>query len=156
MSMASWKTTVTTEMPYLLTERTSVVLGMPASARSTGMVTYCSISSGESAGAEVITCTCTLVMSGTASTLSVAGARRPNRTKSKLAASTRARFRSDQVTRAVKSCTLVLFLGERRLEHRALEREHALGHDLLALLQARQDLDLACRRSAQHYVVQLE
>jgi hypothetical protein len=96
----SSNTTVTTDRPYFDVERTSVVLGMPAMARSTGTVTYCSTSAGESAGAEVMICTCTLVTSGTASMGSCKAARTPNSTRIKLAKSTTGRLASDQRTMA--------------------------------------------------------
>ena len=40
---------------------------MPLMEVSTGKLTYCSTSTGPSAGAAVMICTCTLVTSGTAS-----------------------------------------------------------------------------------------
>ncbi len=79
-------------MPYFESERISVVFGIPAMARSTGVVTYCSTSTGESAGAEVITCTWTFVMSGTASIDSVLAARSPSSAQSSVASKTTGRF----------------------------------------------------------------
>ena len=67
MSVPSLKTIVTTEMPNLEIDRICSTSGSPLIAPSTGNDRNCSTSSGESAGASVITCTCTLVKSGTAS-----------------------------------------------------------------------------------------
>ena len=67
MSVPSWKTTVTTEMPNFEIDRISSTLGRPLIAPSTGNDSSDSTSRGESAGASVITCTCTFVRSGTAS-----------------------------------------------------------------------------------------
>src|SRR5688572_2800466 len=100
MSVPSSKATVTTDRPYLDVERTSVVLGMPAMARSTGTVTYCSTSAGDSAGADVMTCTCTLVTSGTASMGSCDAERRPSSVSSSAASTTTGRLASDQRTMA--------------------------------------------------------
>ncbi len=58
---------VTTEMPNLEIDRICSTLGKPLIAPSTGNDSNDSTSSGESAGASVITWTCTLVRSGTAS-----------------------------------------------------------------------------------------
>lgn len=54
MSVPSWNTTVTTERPYFDTDRTCAIFGKPDIARSTGMLMYCSTSTGDSAGAAVI------------------------------------------------------------------------------------------------------
>ena len=67
MSVPSWKTIVTTEMPNFEIERICSTLGRPLIAPSTGNESSVSTSSGLSAGASVITWTCTLVRSGTAS-----------------------------------------------------------------------------------------
>src|SRR4051812_40054133 len=112
MFVPSSKTMVTTEIPYFEMERTSVVRGMPAIARSTGTLTYCSTSVGARAGDVVMTCTWTFVMSGTASMGKVAAARAPTRTSSAVANSTRARLRRDQETIAERSDTSLL-LAER-------------------------------------------
>ena len=53
----SLNTIVTTDKPYREIERTSSTWGIPDIDRSTGKVTYCSISKGEREGAEVMTCT---------------------------------------------------------------------------------------------------
>jgi hypothetical protein len=55
MSVSSSNTTVTTDTPYFDSERISVTFGRPDIARSTGMLMYCSTSTGESAGAAVMT-----------------------------------------------------------------------------------------------------
>lgn len=52
--MPSWNTTVTTDSPYFDTERTCSIRGSPPIARSTGIDTYFSISTGDSAGAAVM------------------------------------------------------------------------------------------------------
>ena len=67
MSVPSWKTIVTTEMPNFEIERICSTFGSPLIAPSTGNESSVSTSSGLSAGASVITCTCTFVRSGTAS-----------------------------------------------------------------------------------------
>jgi hypothetical protein len=67
MSVSSSKTTVTTETPYFESERISVTFGRPDMARSTGMLMYCSTSTGDRAGAAVMIWTWMLVTSGTAS-----------------------------------------------------------------------------------------
>ena len=67
-SVSSVKTMVTADTLVRDVDRTWVTPGRPAMASSTGRVTSCSTSSGASPGAFVRTCTCTLVMSGTAST----------------------------------------------------------------------------------------
>ena len=58
---------VTTEIPNLEIDRICSTLGRPLIAPSTGNESSDSTSSGDSAGASVITWTCTLVRSGTAS-----------------------------------------------------------------------------------------
>src|SRR6476659_8641514 len=115
MSVPSLNTTVTTEIPYLEMERISVVLGMPAMARSTGTVTYCSISTGERAGAAVMICTWMFVTSGTASLESVPAAFSPSRTNNNVAARTSGRVRKDQPMMGEKSPTSVV-LAERVLQ----------------------------------------
>ncbi len=67
MSVPSLNTIVTTETPNFEIERISSTFGSPLIAPSTGNDRSDSTSSGESAGASVITCTCTFVRSGTAS-----------------------------------------------------------------------------------------
>ena len=91
MSVPSSKTTVTTDSPYLEMDRTSSTLGIPDIARSTGTVTYCSTSTGDSAGAAVITWTWTFVMSGTASIGRFTAECTPTITRSAVAISTSAR-----------------------------------------------------------------
>ena len=67
MSVPSSNTRVMADRPKRESERTCVTFGSPFMTRSIGAVTYCSTSTGPSAGAFVSTCTCTLVTSGTAS-----------------------------------------------------------------------------------------
>src|SRR5690349_4802364 len=138
MLVSSVKTTVTTERPYFEIDRTSVTCGIPAMARSTGMVTYCSASIGESAGAAVITWTCTLVTSGTASIGSFAAERIPTTTNSSVATSTIMRFLRDHSTTAERKAISVL-LSDGALEHEALQREDPIDDHRLALAQARED-----------------
>src|SRR3954452_23583717 len=139
MLVASVKTMVTTDSPYFESDRTCSTFGVPAIARSTGTVTYCSTSTGESAGAAVMTCTWTFVTSGTASIGSSSAARTPATTRSRDAMITIARWRRDQATTWVRSCTSLL-LAEGALEDGALQGEDPLDHDLFALAQATQDL----------------
>src|SRR5262245_9316554 len=140
MSVSSSNTTVTTESPYLESDLTSSTLGMPAMARSTGAVTYCSTSTGDSAGAAVMIWTCTLVTSGTASIGRLKMARTPTAMKRSVATRTTARWRSDQATTRVRKITSFL-LAEGALQDGALQSEHAVGDDQLALAQAGQGLD---------------
>src|SRR5688572_14005017 len=155
MSVSSSKTTVTTDRPYLDSERTSSTRGIPAMARSTGTVTYCSISTGDSAGEVVITCTCTLVTSGTASMGRVMAARIPAATSRMLAAMTMARWRSDQLTVWLSRCNSLL-LAEGALEDGALQGEDPVHDDALALAQPGQDLHPATRGAPQLHRVDLE
>src|SRR6187401_3481894 len=155
MSVPSANTTVTTDRPYFDTERISVLRGTPASARSTGTVTYCSTSTGESAGAAVITCTCTLVMSGTASMGSRTAEVTPSAINSRQATSTTGRLASDQ--RTTEESQLISFLlGERAAQHAALQREDAVDHHGFALAQTREHADSAQAGLAEVDLVQLE
>src|SRR6188472_315319 len=155
MSVPSSKTTVTTDRPYFEIERTSSTFGIPDIARSTGTVTYCSTSTGDSAGAAVITWTCTLVTSGTASIGRSAADRIPTITRSAVAISTTARWRSDQATMRPRRITSLSF-AEAALQDRALDAEHAVDHDLFTRAQAAEDLHAARRRPTQGHGVQLE
>lgn len=65
---------------------------MPAIARSIGVVTNVSTSTGPRAGAGVITCTWTFVTSGTASMPTRVAATEPSRTKTALSTRTTMRF----------------------------------------------------------------
>ena len=67
MSVFSVNTAVTWEKPLREIERVLSRPGMPDSAVSIRNVTCFSISAGDNANADVLTCTCLLVMSGTAS-----------------------------------------------------------------------------------------
>src|SRR5580698_6621370 len=67
MSVPSLKTIVTTDTPNLETDRICSTSGSPLIAPETGNDNNESTSSGDNAGASVITWTCTLVKSGTAS-----------------------------------------------------------------------------------------
>src|SRR5262245_26476001 len=155
MSVPSRNTMVTTDRPYLEIERTCSVRGIPAMARSIGTVTYCSTSTGDSAGDEVMIWTCTLVISGTASMGRLRAAFSPNSRNKSVATSTTGRLRSDQSTKRERSAMSLLVFGEGGLEHGALEREHAVHHHLFALLQPSHHLDLAPGRLAQRELVQL-
>src|SRR4051812_32769634 len=155
MSVPSSKATVTTERPYLETERTSSTFGMPDIARSTGTVTYCSTSIGESAGAGVMICTWTLVMSGTASMGRSTAERTPTMIRRAVARRTIARWRSDQATMRPRKITSLL-LAEGALQDRALEREDAVDNHLLAGAQAAQDFDATAGGAAHRDRVSLE
>src|SRR4051812_7473158 len=144
MSVPSSKTIVTTDRPYLEIDRISVVRGVPAMARSTGMLTYFSTSTGDSAGAAVMTCTCTFVMSGTASMGSVNAARTPSARKTTDATRTMARFCRDNRTMAERT-PMSLFLGDRALESDALQGEGTFDHHLFAFAEAVEDLHFAER-----------
>src|SRR5262249_53366011 len=133
----------------------STTRGTPAIARSMGTVTYCSISTGDSAGADVMTWTCTLVRSGTASIGSLRAACTPKSTSSNVATSTMGRLRNDQPMMAERARTSVL-LAEGALEHGALEREDAVDDHLLARAQAGDDLDLAGGGATERDAVDLE
>ena len=67
MLVSSVKVATTCEKPNFEIERTLLSPGRPPSDSSMGRVMSCSISSGERAGATVLTCTCTGVVSGKAS-----------------------------------------------------------------------------------------
>src|SRR3954468_6253244 len=147
MSVPSSKTMVTTDRPYFEIERTSSTLGMPDIARSTGTVTYCSTSMGDRAGAAVMTWTCTLVMSGTASIGRSKADRTPSAASKAVAISTRARWASDHPTIQSRRRTSVL-LPEGAFQDRALQRETALDDHLLTHPEAAQDLGASPRRPA--------
>lgn len=66
-SVPSAKSTVTSLMPYLETERTMVLCGRPSSSCSTGVETRCSTSSGVMPGTLRITLTWVGEISGKAS-----------------------------------------------------------------------------------------
>src|SRR5512140_2016635 len=138
MLVSSEKTIVTTETPYFEIERISVTFGRPDIARSTGTVTYCSISTGESAGADVMICTCRLVTSGTASMGRRKAAPTPRTISNSVARRTIGRFRNDQRTMAERKC-MSLLLAEGALQHGALEREDAVDDDALLVAKTRQD-----------------
>src|SRR3954462_2401176 len=117
MSVSSRKTTVTTDRPYFEIERTSVVRGMPAIARSTGTLMYCSTSTGDKAGAAVMTCIWTLVTSGTASIGRLAADRRPIAMNRTVVASTIGRFFKDHETTADRNASISILLAERSLQN---------------------------------------
>src|SRR5215468_10088189 len=77
MSVRSVKMAVIWEKPLRDSERVLSRPGAPASAVSIGKVICFSISTGDSAGAIVLICTCLLVMSGTASIGSLVSAKAP-------------------------------------------------------------------------------
>src|SRR3954452_6328638 len=156
MLVSSVKTMVTTDRPYFEIDRTCSTFGIPAMARSTGTVTYCSTSTGESAGAAVITWTWTLVTSGTASIGNSRAERTPATTNSSVAAITIARWRRDQATTLVSSTISLLLFAEGALEDGALEGEDAVDHHPLAVAQPTQDLDASRRSPAQRHRMHLE
>src|SRR5689334_4198424 len=155
MSVPSSNTMVTTEMPYLEIERTSVVLGIPAIARSTGMLTYCSTSVGARAGDVVMTCTWTLVTSGTASMGKVNAARAPKRQSNAAPSRTTALFRSEKATTAESSPTSLL-LAEGPAQDGALQGERPLDDDFFVLAQTGDYFDHSYGRFSEPDVVQLE
>src|SRR5262245_16873124 len=156
MSVPSSNTTVTTETPYLEIDRISSTRGIPAMARSTAVLTYCSTSTGDSAGATVMIWTWTFVTSGTASIGSSIAERTPTNTSSAAPTRTIARCRSDQPTIRVRIHTSLLLAAEGALQDRALQREDAVDNDLLAGAQAAENLDASPRRPADGDGVQLE
>ena len=95
MSEPSRKMSVTWESPNLVSDRISSTPWMPESSISSGMVTAFSVSSGARAGTSVLTCTCGLVMSGTASIGSVAADQRPIPSETAATSSRKARWRSE-------------------------------------------------------------
>src|SRR6266516_7583621 len=95
MFVLSVKISVTCDRPNLESERISVMPGTPASSVSRGNVTSFSISSGASAGTSVLTWTCTLVMSGTASIGRRAADQSPTSNSPTAAKRTKARCRSE-------------------------------------------------------------
>ena len=133
MSVLSLKTAVTCEKPLRESERVLSRPGMPASAVSIGNVTCFSISTGDSAGAKVLTCTCLLVMSGTASIGSRSATRRPR--------SPREREQQHEPAVADRKCedALIIALAQssaERLHELGLEREGVGDRDGLAGLEA--------------------
>src|SRR5262249_39587822 len=129
--VSSENTTVTSETPYFDSERTCMVRGSPAMARSTGIVTYCSISIGDSAREDVMICTWTWVRGGTASMGSRSAAGTPSTTKSTAASSTTSRLRKDS-WRMPRSSSISGLFAERALEQRALQGKDPFYDHLLA------------------------
>src|SRR4051794_7475433 len=114
MSVPSRKTTVTTLIPNFEIERICSTLGRPLIAPSTGNERSDSTSRGESAGASVITCTCTLVRSGTASIGRFAAAYTPSPATRHVAINTRKRLLSDDSMMAFSMSALRKAWGDAR------------------------------------------
>src|SRR5262249_35395326 len=149
MSVPSLNTTVTTETPNFEIDRICSTLGSPLMAPSTGNESSDSTSSGDSAGASVITCTCTFVRSGTASIGRWSAEYTPSAAIRSVPTITRKRFRSDDSMMAfsmdevsTREPELSIVLGLVLEDELTLEDEGAAGDHRLARVQARGD-DLA-------------
>src|SRR5262245_59945288 len=158
MSVPSLNVTTTCDRPNLEMERTCSSAGRPDSACSTGKVMRCSTSSGARAGAVVLICTCTGVVSGKASTSSRRSDSTPTTASASTPTTTRTRCRSEKsITQlstgnpfrearrphgpsvvAVRSPRAEVVLEQLRPQHAA-----ALGHHHLAGQQAGNDLGVA-------------
>src|SRR5262249_56955742 len=95
MSVPSSKVTTTCDRPNLETERSCSRRGRPLRTCSTGKVICFSISSGPRAGATVLICTCTGVVSGKASMLRRRSDNAPTTTKTTVPRITRKRCRRE-------------------------------------------------------------
>ena len=142
MSVPSLKTIVTTETPNFEIDRICSTSGSPLIAPETGNDSSESTSSGESAGASVITWTCTFVRSGTASI----GRWSAEYTPSPATSSSRHQHEEAVVQRrfddGVEHGLGLLFLvGSVLKDQLALEQESAGGDDLVSVGQAGLDLD---------------
>src|SRR5258708_39803112 len=117
MSVRSVKTAVICAKPFRENDRVDSSPGVPANAVSSATVSCFSISTGVSAGADALTCTWTLVTSGTASIGSLVSDQNPE------AATTRVTSRTSHLRRTEKSTilsiivsVLVAGLGQFRLQ----------------------------------------
>src|SRR3954470_9146794 len=137
MSVASLNTAVTCENPLRDSERVLSRPGAPASAVSIGKVTCFSISPGDKAGADVLICTCLLVMSGTASIGSLVSAQPPSIMTMAPRATTAQRRRIERST--IPSIMTVLRIGFLEL---GLQRETVGGSYGLAGREATEDFDV--------------
>src|SRR5688572_32597515 len=118
------------ERPNLESERSSIMPCRPAIWLSSGSVTSFSISSGASAGTAVLTSTCGLVMSGTASIGSRSADHTPTTMSTSVASSTIARWRSDAST-VLKTMRLFPFRRHDTARLPAFDRRqfrHPEGH----------------------------
>src|SRR6266498_2034274 len=95
MSVPSVKLSVTCERPNLVSERISSMPGSPAISRSMTCVISFSDSSAASAETSVLICTCTPVMSGTASIGRCVADHKPTPSKATAPSKTMARWRSE-------------------------------------------------------------
>src|SRR3984957_10519050 len=138
MSVLSLKTAVIWAKPLRENDQVFSSPGMPASATSMGNVTCFSISRGDSAGAKALTCTWTLVMSGTASIGSLVSDHTPDAEAASVNSSTSQRFRTEKAR--MRSIMARSILGQRFQEF-GLEQERVAHRDLLAGTQPRNDLD---------------
>ena len=147
MSVPSLKTIVTTETPNLEIDRICSTSGSPLIAPETGNDSSESTSSGESAGASVITWTCTFVKSGTASIGKWSAEYTPTPATSKVAISTKKRLFSDDSMMALSmghpllTATITPHLRLVLKDQLALEQESAGGDDLSPCVQAGLDHD---------------
>jgi len=98
MSVASSKVATTCENPNFDADRTLTRPGSPPMDSSMGRVICCSISPGLSAGATVLICTCTGVVSGNASTGSMVRRHTPSAQRAAVNSRTISRFLSESST----------------------------------------------------------
>src|ERR1700709_972012 len=131
MAVASLNTAAICEHPLRDRERVLSRPGAPASAVSIGKVICFSISAGDSAGADVLICTCLLVMSGTASIGSMVSAQKPSIMTMALRPMTAQRRRIERSR--IPSIMTVLRIGLLKL---GLQREAVGDSDGLARRQA--------------------
>src|SRR6266705_1347756 len=124
MSVRSVKTAVIWAKPLREKERVDSRPGVPASAVSSGNVTCLSISIGVSAGAMPLICTCTLVISGTASIGSLVKDQAPDTAAAIMSSSTSQRRRTENAR--MLSIIAPSILGQCFQEFR-LEQER-IGH----------------------------
>src|SRR5262245_31932224 len=115
MLTPSSKLSTTWQKPNLDTERSSLTPGKPLSTCSIGNVICCSISSGLRAGAIVLICTCTGVVSGNASTSRWRSDTTPTATAASASSTTSNRCRNEtsmsQLSMTLPSGVLMLAAG---------------------------------------------
>src|SRR5262249_56917189 len=130
----SWKMAVRTDSPWIDCERRTSRRGTPPTAVSSGRVTSCSTSAGDSPGASVWTTTCGGVNSGKTSSRAWPLAYRPAPRSRTARAMTTTQLRIDHSTRAWSMSVVVHvapeLLGEQDLGlavDYGLPRRHAGG-----------------------------
>src|SRR5258708_32194292 len=117
MLVWSAKTVVIWANPFRENERVDSIPGIPASAVSSATVTCFSISAGVRAGAVALTCTWTLVTSGTASIGSLVSDQKPDAATTKVASRTSHLRRTEKSTiLSIIVSVLVAGLGQFRLQ----------------------------------------